>query len=284
MSLTNVAYASVQNWANPTTETLEEQAILPLFGETPVEHGLAGREDEVIALLREDATYRKLFPASFPGVSQPVSIVNMLKAIGAFQRTMISGNSPYDRYTRGDASAISAAAKAGADLFFGERLNCVRCHGGFNFTAATDYVGKDAVPADSEYFNTGLYNVNGTGDYPENNPGLKEFTGVAADMGRFKPPTLRNIDVTAPYMHDGSSSTLNEVLDHYIAGGRTVTLEPYQGVGADNPYKSPLVSPFTLTAEERAGMMAFLRSLTDSTFLTDTSLANPWPPGGPGGP
>ena len=96
-------------------------------------------------------------------------------------------------------------------------------------------------------------------------------------MGRFKPPSLRNIALTAPYMHDGSLRTLTDVVRHYEAGGRTIAAGPSQGVGATNPQKSEFVNGFTLTDEERADLVAFLESLTDQAFISDPRFANPWP-------
>ncbi len=283
MSLANVAYGSVLTWGNPNIRTLEQQALQPMFGQHPIELGLAGREDQLFATVREDPTYQQLFPAAFPDSADPVSIGNVTKALAAFQRVLLSGDSPYDRYLwRGQSEAISAVAKRGEALFFGEQVDCFHCHSDFNFTTSTAYVGKAFT--EREFFNNGLYNIGGTGDYPLDNIGVKEFTGAAADMGRFKAPTLRNIAVTAPYMHDGSIATLDELLDHYAAGGRTIVSGPRAGVGSAHPYKSELVDGFTLSAEQRAELLAFLRSLTDSTFLTDPQFSNPWPAGGPGGP
>ncbi|HTR03102.1 MAG TPA: di-heme enzyme, partial [Thermoanaerobaculia bacterium] len=132
------------------------------------------------------------------------------------------------------------------------------------------------------FHNTGLYNLDGKGAYPSDNTGLEEHTGRPEDMGRFKAPSLRNVAVTAPYMHDGSIPTLDAVLDHYAAGGRTIAGGPHAGVGRTNPLKSSFVSGFTLTPEERADLLAFLRSLTDDEFLKDPEFSDPWrndPPG-----
>ena len=96
-------------------------------------------------------------------------------------------------------------------------------------------------------------------------------------MGRFKAPSLRNIALTAPYMHDGSIATLAEVIEHYEAGGRTIADGPYKGVGANNPHKSEFVKGFRLTDEERADLVAFLESLTDQAFISDPRFRNPWP-------
>ncbi len=217
MSLANAGYNAAINWSNPVVTRLEQQALIPMFGEHPVELGLAGLEDELLATLGADTTYRRLFGSSFPDDAAPMSLGNVTKALATFQRALVSGNSPYDRYRYGgQAGAISASARSGEDLFFSERLECFHCHSGFNLTAAATYVGKPFT--ERAFFNNGLYNIDGAGAYPAPNVGLIEFTGRPDDMGKFKAPTLRNIAVTAPYMHDGSLATLDEVLDHYAAG------------------------------------------------------------------
>jgi len=274
MSLANVAYSPALTWANPNMKRLEQQAVVPMFGEEPIELGLAGQEDALLARLRADARYTALFAEAFPGDAAPISVVNITRAIAAFERVLISGRSPYDRFERGDSLALSPAARRGAEAFFGEKLECFHCHGGFNFTNTVDYVGKGFVEV--EFHNTGLYNVGGTGAYPAENPGLMEHSGDEEDMGKFKAPTLRNIAQTAPYMHDGSVRTLEEVIDHYAAGGRTVRAGPHAGVGRRNPHKSGFVKGFTLSARERRDLLAFLRALTDTAFLTDARFANPF--------
>lgn len=274
MSLANVAYTPALTWANPNLRALEAQALIPMFGEHPVEMGLAGREGELLRTLAADARYREMFPAAFANEAQSISVRNITRAIAAFQRTLLSGRSPYDRFVRGETGAISVAARRGADLFFSERLECFHCHGGFSFSGTVDHVNM-AFP-EVEFHNTGLYNIGGRGGFPAANPGLKEFTQRDEDEGRFRAPTLRNIAVTAPYMHDGSITTLDGVLDHYAAGGRTIAGGPHAGVGSANPNKSEFINGFTLSAQERAELMAFFQSLTDSTFLTDPRFGNPW--------
>ena len=279
MSLTNIGYQPVLNWANPNETRLAHQALTPLFGENPVELGMAGREDELLERLRSDATYQRLFPEAFPELPDPYSIGTVTRAIAAFQRTLISGDAPVDRYRRGDRTALSESARLGQALFFSERLECFHCHGGLGFTGTFDYEGKSAPEA--EFHNNGLYNVDGAGAYPPGNTGLHEFTGRPEDMGRFKAPTLRNIALTAPYMHDGSIATLEEVIDHYAAGGRNVVGGPNAGDGRANPFKNGFVKGFTLTADERVGLLDFLRALTDSAFVGDPRFSDPWPtPGG----
>ena len=282
MTLANVAYPSSLNWANPLVRKHEMQALIPMFGDNPVELGLTGEEQALLDRFRADRTYQELFPAAFPGEADPFSIDAVTRALASFQRTIMSGNAPYDRYLNGDRGAISESAVRGEALFFSERLECHHCHSSFNLSGSVQYVGKEF--RDQEFFNNGLYNIGGTGAYPDNNRGLFTFTQKPEDMGRFKAPTLRNVAVTAPYMHDGSIATLEGVIDHYAAGGRTIDSGPYAGNGSASPYKSGLVPGFTLTGGEREDVLAFLRSLTDEEFLRDPRFANPWPAGGPGGP
>jgi cytochrome c peroxidase len=112
------------------------------------------------------------------------------------------------------------------------------------------------------------------------NTGVHAITNDPEDMGRFKAPSLRNIALTAPYMHDGSIPTLPDVIKHYEAGGRTIAAGPHKGVGADNPLKSEFVKGFELTDGQRADLVAFLESLTDRAFVTDPRFSNPWPVAG----
>jgi Cu/Ag efflux protein CusF len=114
--------------------------------------------------------------------------------------------------------------------------------------------------------------------YPEPNEGLYEFTNDDQDVGKFKAPTLRNIAVTAPYMHDGSVRTLEDVVEHYRAGGRKIDDGPYAGNGFANPNKSEFVKSFSLSSEEKNDLLEFLRSLTDENFLHNPDFSNPWLP------
>jgi cytochrome c peroxidase len=276
MSLANVGYASTLTWANREMRLLERQALVPMFGEGPVELGLLGKEVELITRVKAVDTYQQLFPKAFPELADPFSIDTITRAIASFQRSLISGNSPYDRYSRGDASAISESAQRGEDLFFKEKFDCFHCHGGPTFSDQINHANQ--ASGEEPFHNTGLYNLDLEGSYPQGNQGLYEETKKKPDKGRFKAPTLRNIAVTAPYMHDGSIATLEEVLDHYAAGGRTITEGPYAGSrGFDNPNKSAFVHGFVATQQERDDLLAFLRSLTDDEFLTNPKYSSPWP-------
>ncbi len=274
MSLANVGYAATLTWASPVLRHLEDQALVPMFGEEPVELGLSGREEELIERLRAEPRYQELFPAAFPRDDDPFTVGNIVRALGAWQRTLLSGRSAYDRFVAGDADAIGESARRGAAIFFGEDADCFHCHGGFAFASAVDHVGN--VFDQATFANNGLYDVDGRGAYPPGNQGLYEFTGELEDMGKFKPPTLRNITVTAPYMHDGSVATLDEVLAIYAAGGRNILDGPNAGDGRTNPHKSLLVNGFELTDQVRADLLAFLESLRDEEFLTNPAFGDPW--------
>ncbi|MFI5365169.1 MAG: MbnH family di-heme enzyme [Candidatus Binatia bacterium] len=277
LSLTNVAYASILTWANPTLATLEQQVLVPMFNETPVELGLTGHQDELFARLASDARYRRLFAEAFPEQSDPISLNSVVQGITSFVRTLISGNAPYDRFVNGlDDFALSDSAQNGALLFFREQMDCFHCHGGFDFQASVTFQGK--VFDEIQFDNNALYNIGGDGGYPPDNTGLFAFTQVPSDMGRFRAPTLRNITLTAPYMHDGSIATLQGVMDHYAAGGRTITTGPYAGDGSKNPYKSPFVHGFSLTDQQIQDGLNFLQSLTDEDFVTNPDFSDPFAP------
>ncbi|HLK66657.1 MAG TPA: di-heme enzyme [Bryobacteraceae bacterium] len=274
MGLVNVAYSATLTWNNPGMKELEQQALVPMYGEHPVELGL--REgDGLLGRLNSDPKYRELFERAFPESADRITVANVTKAIACFERSIISARSPWDRYHyERDESAISDAAKRGEILFFSQPLSCFRCHGGFNFSSATVSDGHE--PQGSDFHNTGLYNMPGETSYPAPNVGIFEFTRNPKDVGKFKAPTLRNIALTAPYMHDGSIATLEDVIEHYAAGGRTVRSGAYAGVGRDNPNKDPLVGGSQLSDQDRSDLVEFLKSLTDRAVLRDSRFANPW--------
>lgn len=275
MSLANVAYFPVLTWGNPLMRHLEQQALVPLIGQEPVELGLAGREHEMVQRLSAEPLYRELFAKAFPDANGEISLATVIRALSAFERTIMSFRSTYDRYRyEGDIDAMSDSAIRGEALFFSEKLECHHCHNGINF--ADTVLHERNKTGEVAFHNTGLYNLDGKGAYPANNRGIAEITGRPEDMGRFRAPSLRNVALTAPYMHDGSIATLDEVIDHYAAGGRAIKSGPNAGVGKDNPFKSSFVPGFSLTGEERADLISFLNSLTDKSFLTDPRFANPW--------
>ncbi|MCP3979780.1 MAG: di-heme enzyme [bacterium] len=282
MSLANVAYGASLTWADPGLSTLEEQALVPLLNEHPVEMGVAGNEERILAALREDAEYAASFRDVFPG-DAAIDLRNVVRAIAAFERTMLSGDSPYDRLVfGGEMDALSRSAWSGMELFFSERLACSECHSGFTLSGPVRFVGAESV--EPTFHNTGLYDLDGYGAYPAEDPGLVLRTGEARHMGAFRAPTLRNIALTGPYMHDGSVGTLDEALQHYAAGGRTIPAGPVAGDGSRNPLKSPKIRGFELDADERAALLEFLEALTDPGLVTDPALSDPRAtlPSGPG--
>lgn len=274
MSLVNVAYAATLTWGHPYLSSLERQAQLPLFGDTPVELGWSSQV-ELEQRLEAVPEYAVLFAAAFPDQASPISLRHAELAIASFERSLISGSAPFDRWlVSGDESAISDSAKRGYSLFNSETFECYHCHGGFAFT--DHVVFKDEAFPQALFHNTGLYNVDGRGGFPTPNTGVESVSLDPADMGRFKAPTLRNIGVSAPYMHDGSIATLSEVLDHYAAGGRTISAGPNAGIGSQSPFKSNFVRGFRMSDEERADLLAFLDSLTDAELLENRALSDPW--------
>ncbi len=282
MSIANSAYAASLTWANESLVLLERQALVPIFGENPVELGMANMENELLRRMREDARYPEMFAAAFPDEQEPISLDGITKAIAAFQRQVTSFNSPVDRWQQGDRTALSESAQRGLALFFGgtseagvdDAFECFHCHGGFLFSQSSDDAGQ---VFDQKFFmNNGLYNLDADGSYPPGNEGLFEMTGDPNDKGRFKPPSLRNIAVTAPYMHDGSIETLEEVLDHYARGGRLIESGPNAGDGKDNPNKSAFLNGFVMSEREKQDIIAFLHALTDEDLLTNPAYSDPF--------
>ncbi len=269
-ALVNIAYNKTLTWAHDGLMSIEQQILLPMFGEFPVELGITGHEEEVLARFNT-LKYQTLFASAFP--EQKVSFDLIVKALASYVRSLISLNAPFDRYAYfGKDDAISASALRGMNLFFSEKLECHHCHGGFNFTQSTSHEKQliDRRP----FHNTGLYNVsvdkeNKVTGYPKHDTGLAEISTLTKDNGRFRAPTLRNIEVSAPYMHDGSITSLSEVVDFYAAGGRNITEGSFQGDGRNNPLKSKFIKGFTLTAEEKEDLINFLKTLTDHSFLSD---------------
>ncbi|MEL6579529.1 MAG: MbnH family di-heme enzyme [Cyanobacteria bacterium J06621_12] len=273
MSLANIAYSPVLTWANPLMTSLENQALIPIFGEHPIEMGMVGKEQEMMQWMQNDPDYQQMFSEAFDE-QQPVSISNLTKAIASFQRSLVSFKSPYDRYRyQGETDAISPAAKRGERLFNSERTECFHCHSGINFSDSTKH--ENLAFTEKAFHNTGLYNIDGNGSYPPLNIGIKEITQAETDMGRFKVPSLRNISLTAPYMHDGSVATLREAIAHYQAGGRTISEGEWTGVGSNNPYKSGFIKGFTINESEIEDLLAFLQSLTDEEFITNPDYSDP---------
>jgi cytochrome c peroxidase len=237
MALVNVAYAPRFNW-DGQVNTLEKQAIIPITA-----HNEMDMDFETLAeRLNADSDYRNKFQKAYPDTA--IDTYSITRALASFQRTLISGNSPYDQFLQGDSSALSASARRGMTIFFSERAECFHCHTGTFFT-------------DHSLHNNGLYE-----EYQDK--GAFEGTGNNRDRGRFKVPTLRNVELTAPYMHDGSMNSLDEVIRHYESGGK------------DHPNRSPLIRPFTLTDKERRDLVNFLKSLTDRNF-TEREAFNPPP-------
>ncbi len=224
----NAAFNASQFW-DGRAATLEEQALGPI--ENPVE--MATTLPEVIAKLEAIPGYKQQFADVFGGDTITADMI--AKAIASFERTVVSGNSPYDKWVATkDPSVISEAALRGEELFRG-KAGCSQCHLGFNFSDAhLDLYHNIGVGMTDQDFDEGRY----------------EVTQVIGEHGAFKTPTLRNVTETAPYMHDGSLATLEEVVDYYVQGG-----EP-------NNWLDPKISKLDLTEHEEADLIAFMEALT----------------------
>lgn len=255
LALVNVAYNASFTWAHNNLESIEKQLMIPLFNEHPVEMGVTGNEKRILKRF-EGSEYRALFEAAY-GDDTP-NLNNIVKALASYVRSLVSFNSAFDNYAYAqDDDALTPQQLEGLNLFFSERTECFHCHGGLNFTQSSKH---SFQPFTSQPFhNTGLYNEDGKGSYPESDMGLYSVTHNKDDMGKFRAPTLRNIALTAPYMHDGSIATLDEVIEFYARGGNVAE--------SPNPYRSPFIKSFAITEEEKAALVAFLQSLTDEEFV-----------------
>jgi len=220
----NRAYSLAQFW-DGRAPTLEEQAKGPIAN--PIEMG--STHDASVARIQAVAGYRPLFAKAFG--SEEVTIDRVVQAIACFERTVLSGNAPYDRYKAGDRGAMTSAQTRGMKVFF-EKAQCDRCHEGSNFTL-------------NAYANIGI----GT-DKPEPDVGRFAVTKDPRDWGAFKTPTLREIEYTAPYMHDGSMKTLDEVAEFYNKGG------------IPNKNLDQNIKPLHLSDQEKQDLVAFLKALS----------------------
>jgi cytochrome c peroxidase len=223
-TLLNAAYNASLGWKDPNVVSLEQQMRGPLFNEHPPELGLSGRETEIENELSADPDLPGAFAAAFPGESRPLTINNVIRAIAAYERTLLAGSSAFDRYVfAGEHQALNEIQKRGMQLFFSKRSGCSDCHSGINFAGPwVDATQTRATP---------IFADTGTGE-------------------QVRVPTLRNLAATAPFMHDGRFATLDAVLDHY------------ERVAVD-PAADPRLRRAPLTTEERASLRAFLDALND---------------------
>ncbi len=233
-TLANVGTFASLTWGDPRVRRLEDQALIPIAGKTPVEMGFAGQEKVLEDRIGGRACYRKLFAAAFPDKGGEVSMATITKALAAFQRTMVSRDAPYDRKLRGETVDTSIEAARGETLFFG-KAGCAACHAGPDYTDAAGKPEKAFHRIDLPF----------SGDQ-----GLGEITGKAADNGKFRTPSLRNVAISAPYLHDGSARSL---------------------AGAIRRHREAT----ELKDGEVEDLVAFLRTLTDDRFIADPRFSLP---------
>jgi cytochrome c peroxidase len=226
----NRAYSTSQFW-DGRADSLEDQAKGPIANpiEMTSEKEADAAHDGSVKRLRAVPGYVKLFEQVFG--SKDITIDHVAKAIATFERTVLSGNAPFDRYNAGDKKALDASQLRGKEIFF-NKTACDSCHLGFNFT-------------DGSYVNIGIGM-----DRDEPDLGRYVVSGRDEDRGAFKTPTLREIEHTGPYMHDGSLKTLEEVVEHYNKGG------------IKNPHLDERMKPLNLTNQEKKDLVAFLKALS----------------------
>jgi cytochrome c peroxidase len=250
MSLANVGLYYDGLFWDGRVKSLEEQSLHPITD--PKE--LAGDWSEILPRFRQNQTYLQRFEAAF-GLKEAEAIQphHIARSLAQFERSLLSFDSKFDRVQRGEAE-FTLSELRGWSIFFDANpdlpmAECNHCH-------------IDPLFSNLKYENNGLQHLDENGHYPDN--GREVVSGRASDRGKFRVPTLRNITLTAPYMHNGSLATLEEVLDHYNSGG-------HYGLTV-----SPNVRPLSLSAEDKADLLAFLNTLTDSTFINNEAFSNPF--------
>ncbi|MBL7173077.1 MAG: cytochrome-c peroxidase [Desulfobacteraceae bacterium] len=267
----NAAYLRTQFWdgREPSLETQSAQPFL-----NPVEMGLKDHEP-ILKIVRTDPEYTELFKKAFGKTGNQITMTEVKQALATFQRTLISGNSPFDRYYfGGDKRAMSPAAIRGLDIYIGQG-RCVSCHVIEQTQALfTDNrfhmigVSANQMPRDLDELSAAVEDVKkrGTDIAVFSNPktsslGRYAVTRDLTDIGAFKTPTLRNIELTAPYMHDGSLKTLEEVVQFYNNGGRLKETDPLPELLSGG------IRSLNLTEEQQADLVAFLKALTSPEFV-----------------
>lgn len=244
-----MAYLSTLTRAANNLQDLESQVLILLRNDNPVELRITDAFREIVLeRLSKDRVYQQRFKSAFASNDGRITIRRIAFALASFCRARLSFNSPYDRYLAGDKNALIPEQKKGLGLFQGERFECIHCHTGVQQTAYYHDARRDGHAM--AFFNTGLYNVGGTGNFPVYDEGFFQLTFDPNHRGLFRPPPLRNVALTAPYMHDGSIKTFYEVLEHYAAGGRNLQEGEFTGDGRISPLKSGLVRGFVATPGE----------------------------------
>ena len=272
-TLINSAHMDVLTWANPVLRKLENQIIVPLFLDTPGEMALIRVWPQVRAEVLGKTPHIELFRKAFPQDKGLPDTRHLFSALAEFVRTLEGFDSPYDRYLAGDKKAMSQAAQRGRVVFFSKKASCGSCHSGVMLSNAAkkDFLKSNdplALPAIKEpsghivqFAHNGLYNWDGLGGVPEKHEGLYEFSHKKEDLGKFRIPPLRNVALTAPYMHDGSVKTLEAVVEHYNQGGSHFCQSTKNCKPA--PQRHPLVRKLNLSAREKSDLVEFLKALSN---------------------
>jgi cytochrome c peroxidase len=213
LSLINVKYRTQYTWANPAVTSLQMQIQFPFFNEHPTELGWKGQEQLILNRFEVDDKYQQLFKIAFPGQNKPINTTNIQQAIIAFEEQLVAYNAPYDQYLKGNQKAMNEQAIAGMKLFSSNKLSCIKCHSW-------------------------------------EQPFKKYEANFSAGI---RIPSLRNVMITAPYMHDGSLENITDVIQYY---GKKQSIN--------------------LTNTEQQALIAFFNALTDTSYLSNKEILNPF--------
>lgn len=227
--LANVAWRTSLTWADPSITSLEKQALVPMTGQAPVEMGMHGEDAELLRRLSSSDCYKAMFASAFPEKQGRIDFQTVAAALSAFQRTLISFDSPYDRYLKGEKTALNPTALQGAAMF--QRIGCVNCHAGPDLT-------------DNRHHYTGTEDLSETCGY-----GRKECGEDDKPAANFRTPSLRNVAVTGPWMHDGKSPSIDDAIRRHAA--------------------------LALVGVDMQPLLAFLAAQTDEQFLHNPTLGKP---------
>lgn len=261
LSILNLGNYKSLNWASPTIKTIAAQMSGPLFAKHPIELGMDYANEDALIAISNDENYKSLladkniekltWDLAIQFISEYVSLLN-------------ARNSKFDQF-RDKKILLNKDELAGKNLFYSKKLNCSSCHGGIDFNQ----------PENNQTFaNIGLYDIGENNEYANNDNGLYETTKNKSDIGKFRIPSLRNVSVTAPYFHDGSINTIEEVISIFSNGGQNISENQYAGNGILHPNNQ--IKPFKITEKETKQLLSFLNTLTDTSYLSNSFFISPF--------
>jgi cytochrome c peroxidase len=264
-SLINISKNTSFNLANPSITSILQQSNGPLFNNHPIEMGNDSNNLLSLRFIELDKKYKPLLQKNN---IKNINWTIVKHFIAQYVATFNFSNSKYDKYLKKQVQ-LSKQELAGKNLFFGDSMQCSKCHSGNNFN----------VPENPNMFlfqNIGLYCVGKDSLYGNGDNGVFNESKDSLDIGMFKIPSLRNVAITAPYFHDGSVATLEQMIDIYARGGKLTTTGINKGDGKLHPNKHPFIVGFTTNTLQKKQLISFLKTLTDTSYLQNKMYQNPW--------